>query len=449
MKYFGTDGIRDRCDGPLLAPEFVHRLGRAIGQWLQRTPHPASRHAIIGRDTRSTGKDIFQALARGLHHEGIRIFDAGICPTPAVASSVISLGLDLGIVITASHNPARDNGIKLFGADGAKLPEASELEIEALVDRLDSTSPPFGTNPPVQFHEARRHYIEGYTGIIPENALMGMRLVLDSANGSTSHSSGECLAGFGAQVIPLANTPNGSNINHGVGSEHPEIVAAATRQHQADLGISHDGDGDRVILCDGTGNILDGDAILALLGDGWARSNALPGQTLVATVMSNLGLDACLSPAGVHVHRVGIGDRQVYYAMKASGAILGGESSGHFISLNHLPTGDGLLAALLVLREMLDQGKSLADLTALYRPFPQIKKNLPVVEKTDLSAIPALQARLDSIKAGLGDRGRILLRYSGTEPKIRLLAEAPDNTLAAATLGELEDAVRAFLPVAD
>ncbi|HKJ90498.1 MAG TPA: hypothetical protein VJ960_05155, partial [Oceanipulchritudo sp.] len=304
MKYFGTDGIRDRCDGPLLAPEFVHRLGRALGKWIQRTPRPASAHVIIGRDTRSTGSDIFQVLARGLHQEGIRIFDAGICPTPAIASSVISLGLDLGIVITASHNPARDNGIKLFGNDGAKLTEVSEAEIEALVDALDDAAPPFESTPPVKFHEARRHYIESYAGMLPENALMGMRLVLDSANGSTFQSSGECLTGFGAQVINLADTPDGSNINHGVGSEHPEVIAAATRHHEADLGISHDGDGDRVILCDGSGNILDGDAVLAILGNGWARRSALPGQVLVATIMSNLGLDACLSPAGVKVHRV-------------------------------------------------------------------------------------------------------------------------------------------------
>lgn len=448
MKYFGTDGIRDRSDGPLLAPQFVYRLGRAVGKWLRRTHRSASPHVIIGRDTRSSGKDIFQALARGLHQEGIRIFEARVCPTPAVASSVISLGLDLGIVITASHNPARDNGIKLFGNDGAKLTEASESELETIVDALDPADPSFATSPPVKFHEARRHYIESYAKMLPENALMGMRIVLDSANGATFQSSGECLTGFGAQVMAIADTPDGSNINLGVGSEHPEIIAAATRQHQADLGISHDGDGDRVILCDGSGNILDGDAVLALLGNGWARRNDLPGQLLVATIMSNLGLDACLSPAGVRVHRVGVGDRQVYYAMKECGASLGGEASGHFISLKHLPTGDGLLAVLLILREMLAQDKSLAALTSLYEPFPQMKKNLPVAEKPDLDTIVPLQADLDSIRDRLGDRGRILLRYSGTEPKIRLLAEAPDESLASNTLGELEAVVRKHLPVA-
>jgi phosphoglucosamine mutase len=449
MRYFGTDGIRDRVKGPLLEPNFVHRLGRAVGQWILQSPAAASHHVAIGRDTRSSAGYLFLALARGLHREGIRLFDAGICPTPAVATAVRDLGLDCGIVITASHNPASDNGIKLFGPGGCKLRETEEEAIEHLLDAIPPQQEETSLTPPVRYYEARRHYLKGYEQLLPDQSLMGLRIVLDCANGATSRTSGEMLEHFGAQVIPFGASPDGENINANVGSEHPEVICRAVREHQADLGIAHDGDGDRVILCDAAGKVVDGDAVLAILASGWARRDALPRRTVVATVMSNLGLDRCLGEVGVKVERVGVGDRQVFYAMRDHGYVLGGESSGHFIAMNHLPTGDGLLAALLVLREMVAGQRPLAELAARFRPFPQRLVNLPVKHKPELASLPELQAGLADLTRSLGQRGRILLRYSGTEPKIRLLAEAEDQDLVDSTLDELQRLVRAHLPVAE
>ncbi|MEX0322375.1 MAG: phosphoglucosamine mutase [Puniceicoccaceae bacterium] len=447
MKYFGTDGIRDRIDGPLLDPSFVYRLGQALGKWLNQTPSSASKHVIIGRDTRSSAGYLFLSLARGLHKEGVRIFDGGACPTPAIAHAIRLLGTEMGIVITASHNPATDNGIKLFGPNGIKLRPSQEENIEAMVDAIPEQQEDTLVAPPVRYFESRRHYMDTYADILQPKALMGMRIVLDCANGSTYRTSPELLKMLGAQVICNGIEPDGTNINEGVGSEHPELISRIVMEQEADLGIAHDGDGDRVILCDHEGNVVDGDAVLAILGAGWARRGRLKGDTIVATIMSNLGLDKCLADAGVSVERVGVGDRQVFYAMQENGYILGGESSGHFIAMEHLPTGDGLLAALLILDEMIHTGKSLKELASIFRPFPQIKSNLPVRAKPALESIPELQQELADLESELGKRGRILLRYSGTEPKIRLLSEAEDETLARKTFSRLEEIVRRHLPL--
>ena len=447
MKYFGTDGIRDRVDGPLLKEEFVYRLGRAIGRWLNKGPADAARHVVIGRDTRASGASISLCLARGLDREGVRIFDGGICPTPAVAVAVRLLDLDAGIVITASHNPSTDNGIKVFGPGGCKLTDQDEAELEAFISGVPDEPMPVET-PPMRAFDARRHYLDVHASILPQNALVGMRIVLDCANGATHRTSPELLEQLGAHLVLIGCEPDGDNINEDLGSEHPEVMARSVLEHGAQLGIAHDGDGDRVILCDHRGTILDGDAVLAVLASGWAGRGLLEGNAIVATIMSNLGLDSCLRASGVQVERVGVGDRQVFYKLKESGLILGGESSGHFISMNHLPTGDGLLAALLVLREMVTTGRSLADLARLFRPFPQLKQNLVVEEKPVLEDLPELQAGLKLLEASLEGKGRILLRYSGTEPKIRLLAEAEDEALAQQTMDKLESLVRQHLTVA-
>ena len=448
MKYFGTDGIRDRVTGPFLEAGFVYRLGRAIGQWLNRKPSSASRHVAIGRDTRASGGNLFLSLTRGLDREGVRIFDAGVCPTPATAVTIRLLGLDLGVVITASHNPASDNGIKLFGPGGCKLRPEEEAEIEALIDNITVTEQEDTTRTPaVWYFEARRHYLETYEKLLPQHALMGMRIVLDCSNGATYRTSGELLTQMGAQVFPYGDDPDGDNINAGVGSEHPEVICRAVVEHKAHLGIAHDGDGDRVILCDHKGQVVDGDAVMAILGNGWARRHKLPGNTLVATIMSNLGLEKCLRPAGVKVLRTGVGDRQVFYAMRKHGFTLGGESSGHFIAMDYLPTGDGLLAALLVLNEMIRDNASLEDLHSIFQPFPQLKKNLPVLDKPELETMKDLQRDLAGMQHDLGDKGRILLRYSGTEPKVRLLAEAQDAKLAETVFAQLEGIVQKHLPL--
>jgi len=449
MKVFGTDGIRDSVEGPLLQPEFVHRLGKAIGKWVQRHPKSAASHVIIGRDTRTSGGAIFLTLARGLDEEQIRIFDAGVCPTPAVASAVQQLDLDLGIVITASHNPASDNGIKLFGPGGFKLREEEEAEIEALIDQIPPPiEGPLSPAPSVRYFEARRHYLERWESLLPEKSLMGLRIVVDSSNGATCQTTGELLSRFGAQVFPIGNEPDGKNINEGIGSEHPDAMCQSVRETGAALGIAHDGDGDRVILSDENGNVIDGDAVLAILGTGWGRTGMLEGNALVATIMSNLGLDRCMEAAGLSVMRVGVGDRQVFYAMREHGFVLGGESSGHFIAMNHLPTGDGLLAALLVIREMQVREKPLSELAKVFAPFPQLKKNLHVKEKPPLDSIPGIREGLARMEADLGNRGRVLLRYSGTEPRIRLLAEAEDPDLAGSTMGRLEELVRQHISLA-
>lgn len=449
MSYFGTDGIRDRVDGPLLAPAFVRRLGRAIGIWLKENPRPARPHVLIGRDTRASGKPLFLELCRGLAQEGIRIMDGGICPTPAVARGVLTLDLDLGIVLTASHNPASDNGIKLFNDRGTKLTPEEESAIEDILDGLQDGDTEALSAPAVQIYDARRHYIEDMQGLLGEGQLQGLRIVLDTANGATFQTSGEVLAAGGAQVLSIGHQPDGENINSGVGSEHPERLGAEVVACEADLGIAHDGDGDRLILCDHKGRIIDGDAILAVLGKGWKAAGELEPPVVVATIMSNLGLDHCLQACGVKLLRSGVGDRHVYYLMEQNKALLGGESSGHFIARPYLPTGDGLLAALLFLREMSRQSASAQSLASSFTPFPQLTRNLKVKAKPPLESLPDLTSALKTVEADLSGKGRVLVRYSGTESKIRLLSEAEDASLARATMDDLETLIRQHLPVAE
>lgn len=448
MNVFGTDGLRDAVDGPLLQPAFVRRFGRAVARWaIRRHPAGESRlHAIIGRDTRYSGEAIFQHLAGGLSEEGIGILDAGICPTPAVATAVRDLDLDLGLVITASHNPAGDNGIKIFGSAGAKLSEASESDIEGeLASISESGVLPGGV--PVRQYEARRHYLKSLGSLLPPGALMGMGIVVDASNGATFQTTAECLLSAGASVTRLHHDPDGHNINAACGSEFPQSLQQAVVTSGAALGIAHDGDGDRVILCDARGQLVSGDAILALLAIHMAEKGWLDRRGLVATVMSNLALEATLSPHSIHVHRAGVGDRQVFFKMRELGIQLGGESSGHIISMRHLPTGDGLLAALLVLQAMTHKGRSLSELAAVYKPFPQQVLNLAVSAKPELNSLPGLQSDLSALEADLRPRGRLLLRYSGTEQKIRLLVEGDDETLARSAMDRLKTIVTSHLPV--
>lgn len=448
MKLFGTDGIRDRVTGPLLQPPVVYRLGRAIGRWLQQSPAPAHRHVVIGRDTRASASSLLLPLSIGLHDEDVRVFDGGVCPTPAVAKAVRSLDLDMGIVLTASHNPASDNGIKLFNANGSKFTSPTENTIESLFHSMeDLPLPSLQRSAPIMHYDARRHYVQDFRSFLPDNALMGLRIVVDSAHGATHRTTAEILSALGAQVFPIGNAPNGENINEEVGSESPAALIAEVRQREAHLGIAHDGDGDRILLCDHTGQLVDGDAVLALLAHGWAQSARLQPPVVVATIMSNLGLDQCLAGDDVRLLRTGVGDREVFYEMQREGALLGGEASGHFIAMPFLPTGDGLIAALLVLEECLRSQKDLRDLAAIFQPFPQRKKNLPVLHKPDLALVEGLAEEIKSLESDLGQRGRVLLRYSGTEPRIRLLSEAADPDLADQTLQRLLDITQRYLPV--
>jgi phosphoglucosamine mutase len=456
LRYFGTDGIRDHVEGPLLDPRFVYRLGQAVARWMGPASS-GSRHVVVGRDTRQSASILFLALAKGFAAEGVRVFNAGTCPTPAIARAVLDLDLDMGIMITASHNPASDNGIKLFSSAGHKLTTEEELAIEAIIDQIPlpdvkavdtATHALPGGTPAVMQYEGRRHYLRVLERLLPEKALLGLRVVLDTANGATVRTSGELLTRMGAQVMPYGANPNGENINDRVGSEFPELICRATTELKADIGIAHDGDGDRVILCDNTGNLVDGDAILALLGTAWAGRNELAGNGLVATIMSNLGLEAALRSTGTAVIRTDVGDRNVFFEMQRRGFVLGGEASGHFIAMEHLPTGDGLLAALLVLKEMLASGKTLAELAAVFQPFPQLKKNLPVTAKPPLASIEGLLPALEKLNGDLGPDGRVLLRYSGTEAKIRLLAEAATEASATDAMARLRELVDSTIPLA-
>lgn len=446
-KYFGTDGIRDAITGPLLSSDFCTRFGAATGQFL-KSRHPGkSLHVAIGRDTRDSGQRIFMDLARGLESEDIKVFDAGIVPTPGLAEVVSQLDLNLGIVITASHNPATDNGIKLFGPGGFKLSTDEELELEGFLDEIGAWAGHSTREPPVFLFDGKRHYLAARQRVIPENALLGLRIVVDCANGATYATTPDMLNQLGASVISIGNNPDGSNINREAGSEHTGLLAQTVCEQDAHLGIAHDGDGDRLILCDHRGKIVDGDAILAVLGTAWANSDRLPGNRLVATIMSNLGLDQCLARANVSCHRSEVGDRNVFFDMKRLQANLGGESSGHFIALSYAPTGDGLLSALLIMEQIYNTGKMLDELVSIYEPLPQLKQNLHLRQKEPLDSLQNIKAAEQSCRNSLGNRGRLLVRYSGTETKIRILVEADDEALAQANLDKLLEAVHQDLDV--
>lgn len=463
--YFGTDGIRGPYDGPLIRPDFVERLGFAVARWVRaKTPvQPDSRPeseadnadlVLIGRDTRASGQALERALAAGLRAGGLNPFSLGVAPTPAVARAVITRAAKLGVVITASHNPASDNGIKFFAAGGCKLTDAEETEIEALLPAsetfLHSANALAG---PAQFaapttpSDALADYITASTAWLPPGALAGWRIVVDTANGATCATTPAALRSLGAEVELLGGNPNGSNINDGVGSEHPEQLARVVVTRGACLGIAHDGDGDRCLLCDEAGGILDGDEILVILALDALHRGTLAARTLVVTVQSNLGVDAALRAAGGRVERTDVGDRYVLERLRSGGTRLGGESSGHIINLEISPTGDGLAAALGVLAIMHATGLPLSRLRTALQKFPQGTRNLRVTQKRPLEQCPTLASELDALGSVLGSEGRVMARFSGTEPKLRLLAEARDETTVRAALDRLETAARRDLEV--
>lgn len=442
-KYFGTDGVRGPYGSDIMNETFAWRLGAAAAKYARENGAAAGATVVIGRDTRASGESLERALAGGLSAAGLRPVSGGVVPTPAVSLAVREEKAALGVVITASHNPAGDNGIKFFGPGGIKLTDEQELRIEQLL--------------PAEAGQSLADRVAGfgahvlYTGkaaaLLPAGALRGWKIVLDTANGATCVTSRSVLERLGAELVLIGNHPDGRNINAEVGSQHPEKMAAAVRASSAKLGIAHDGDGDRCILCDEHGEVLDGDEMLTLLAVHALRQRKLAKNLLVITVQSNLGVDAAVTAAGGRVSRTPVGDRYVIERMLAEGAVLGGESSGHVICAEVSPTGDGLVAALKVIEVMLATGQPLSVLRQGLKKFPQLTAALTVREKKPLEKLPTLPGAIRAVEASLGDQGRVLVRYSGTEPKLRLLVEGPTDAIVRSCLDQLAAAVRADLEV--
>lgn len=440
--YFGTDGVRGPYGGSVINENFAWRLGVAAARWLLEDGVARGAHVLIGRDTRSSGASLTQALADGLAHGGCQPGTLDVLPTPAVSRAVRVRRAALGVVITASHNPAADNGIKFFGPQGNKLTDEQEARIEALLPEGRDDE----RRAPLQSVDGVSDYVSSTEKLLPSR-INGWKIVLDTANGATVHTSGRVLRDFGAEVIALGAEPDGLNINDGCGSEHPEKLSAAVKQHGARLGIAHDGDGDRCVLCDENGDVLDGDEILTILALHAIKQGRLAQNLLVVTMQSNLGVEAAVEAAGGRVARTPIGDRYVIERMRAEGAMLGGESSGHIICSDVSPTGDGLVAALKVVEVMVTTGKPLSELRRALAKFPQLAVALKVRVKKPIETLSALAGAVHQLEAELGSRGRVLVRYSGTEPKIRLLVEGPTEEVVRAGMERLQAATRADLEV--
>jgi phosphoglucosamine mutase len=438
-QFFGTDGVRGAYGGPVINENFAARLGFAAGHWAG-----GSGRVLIGRDTRASGEPLSEAVAHGLAAAGLEPVLLGVLPTPAVARAVRETGARLGVVVTASHNPASDNGIKFFGHGGLKLRDEEELAIErALPAELTNG---FSADALSRF-DGKADYIRAATALLPDQALAGWKIVVDTANGATCTTTPVVLRALGATVIGLGDQPDGTNINQAVGSEHPEALAAQVRASGACLGVAHDGDGDRCVLCDELGEVLDGDEILTILATNALKAGRLVANELVVTVQSNLGVDAAIAAAGGRVARTAVGDRYVLERMRADGAMLGGESSGHIVCADVSPTGDGLVAALRVLEVMRATGQPLSQLRRALVKFPQLATAVMVDEKRPLAACVTLQATIAAVETELGNRGRVLVRYSGTEPKLRLLVEGSTDAVVQDAMARLETAARQDLVV--
>ncbi|TGD70959.1 phosphoglucosamine mutase [Mangrovimicrobium sediminis] len=425
-RFFGTDGIRGTVGEGAITPDFMLKLGWACGRVFSQQAGKARSRVIIGKDTRVSGYMFESALEAGLVAAGVDVRLLGPMPTPAVALMTRTLAADAGIVISASHNPFDDNGIKFFSASGTKLPDAMELAIEAQLDEPLVTVGPREIGKVTRLVDAAGRYIEYCKSTVPDSfSLRGMRLAVDCAHGATYHIAPSVFAELGAEVVSLGVQPDGFNINAGVGSTDTAALAALVRERGVDLGIAFDGDGDRVLFVDADGSVVDGDELLYII----ARHRLAVGRQevgVVGTLMSNLGLELALREAGLDFARARVGDRYVKEMMEERGWRLGGESSGHIICSDMATTGDGIVAALQVLRAIVDSGESLAQLRAGMTKFPQTMINVRAAGDVDLDARPAIAAAVDKVEAALGDRGRVLLRPSGTEPVVRVMVEGED-----------------------
>ena len=440
-KLFGTDGVRGTANIHPMTADMALRIGAAVGRYFRREAGGVHR-VVIGKDTRLSGYMFENALTAGLTSTGMNVLLMGPVPTPAVGLMTRSMRADLGVMISASHNPAQDNGIKFFGPDGFKLSDQAEAEIEALIEEGVEPSQPSHIGRAKRIDDARYRYGERVKSSLPrEFRLDGMKVVVDCANGAAYRAAPEVLWELGADVIPVGVAPDGLNINANCGSTKPQIAAETVVSHGADVGICLDGDADRVILIDETGQVADGDQFMALLASRWAADGRLAGGALVATVMSNLGLERCLEGRGLRLERTAVGDRYVVERMREGGFNLGGEQSGHIVMTDFATTGDGLMAALHFLAEMVRAGQPASALARQFEPVPQMLQNVRYVAgQTPLEA-PMVRAEIIAAELALKGKGRLLIRKSGTEPLIRVMAECEDETLLEATVDGLVTAI--------
>ena len=443
-KYFGTDGIRGRVGDSPVTADFMLRLGRAAGKVLAGGD---ARSVVIGKDTRISGYMFESALEAGLAAAGANVAMLGPMPTPAIAYLTRTLHACAGIVISASHNPFYDNGIKFFSADGEKLPDDVEAAIEAELDQPFSTVSSETMGKADRIEDAAGRYIEFCKGTIPFTTMLyGLKIVVDCANGATYKVAPAVLEELGAEVIAIGIDPDGLNINEGCGSTYPEFARQAVLEHGADLGISLDGDGDRVIMVDAKGEVVNGDELLYIIATDRQDKGLLQGG-VVGTVMSNFGMELALKKRGIPFERAPVGDRHVHKALVSNGWTLGGEASGHLLCLDKTSTGDGIISALQVLEVMVSTGKGLAELAADVQKLPQVMINVPVNREAaaDLANSETINATLESVQDQLGGTGRVILRPSGTEPLIRVTLEGTDDTQVNQLAEELANVVRAEL----
>jgi phosphoglucosamine mutase len=427
-KYFGTDGIRGTVGQHPITADFMLKLGYAAGKVLTRDTKVKKR-VLIGKDTRVSGYMFEAALESGLIAAGVNVDMLGPMPTPAIAYLTRAFRASAGIIISASHNPVADNGIKFFSADGYKLPDEVELEIERLIDEPLTTNDSFNLGKARRISDATGRYVEFCKGSLPSQFnLTGLKIVLDCANGATYNAAPKVFKELGAQVITMANEPNGFNINDQCGSTYMEGVCARVVEEKADFGIALDGDGDRVLFSDANGEIVDGDELIYIIAQ-HRHQSAVGCNGVAGTLMSNLGMELALKDLGIPFLRTKVGDRYVVEALKENGWKLGGEGSGHVLCSDLNTTGDGIVAALQVIRAISDSGKTLAELKTGMQKFPQIMINVRLAEKVDISNNSAINSAVADAEKKLAGRGRVLLRPSGTEPLIRAMAEGDDQAL--------------------
>jgi phosphoglucosamine mutase len=440
-KLFGTDGIRGLTNSPPMTAVTALRVGQAAGAFFLRGDH---RHrVVIGKDTRLSGYMMESALVAGFASVGMDVVLLGPMPTPAVAMLTTSMRADLGVMISASHNPFADNGIKLFGPDGFKLSDDAERAIETLMDREPKLARPEMIGRAKRIDDARGRYVHFAKSTFPDHLrLDGLKVVVDCANGAAYHVAPEALWELGADVIPLGVSPDGLNINDGCGSTHPELLRETVVASGADIGLALDGDADRLIVVDEKGKVIDGDQLMALVATGHARRGALKGGAVVATVMSNLGLEQRLARDKIGLTRTAVGDRYVLEEMRRSGCNVGGEQSGHIILTDHATTGDGLVAGLQILAALVEEQRPASELLNQFEPVPQLLKNVRFNGGEPLER-EAVKQSIAAAEASLKGRGRLVIRKSGTEPLIRVMAEGDDPDMVERLVDEICDAVAA------